>query len=625
MEISQLKQEPTDTKQNNKQYQSRTAEETLANFTLDELDQGTVTGQVTNAETGTAISGATLLLIEDANIQPVETDENGNFSLTAYEGTYTLKVMALNFHSQEVEVTIGSDPIEVNLELDPYYTYPGGEIGYDDGTAENARAFYDAGNGWAVKMSLPEGRDSGIVTDGVFRFWDTEWPVPGGTEFAVEVWSAGSNGMPGQKLAGPIAGTAKRDGTWTSVNLRDHNIVVDGDFFMVYIQTKANPNAPGLGTDESSQNAKRSYQYVGGAWAAAPAEEGNYMIRARVDYEITKPVITTPEAGYFTNEETVTIEGEASPTTTIQLNNNGEEVATAEIGDDGAFSFDANLTEGDNEFVATTLVNGDSAGSSEPVTITLDTVAPTLTITNPVDGDVTNRETVTVVGTAEDENLDYVEVNGARVAVTDGQYSKRILLDAGANEITVVAYDLAGNTETKSVTITVKWNAPTIENLQPSANQTVSPGDEVDISFTSDAEGGTASFTVQIPAQMNLQSSTSLPIEEVSPGVYSTTWVVPNIAVNGAVVVVELTDAAGNTVRQEADGRITVESSNDGGGNEGDVGWHHKDGKTYYLDSDGKKVKGWYEIRSKWYYLRQPRRHANRYGKSERRYLLSWQ
>ena len=33
-------------------------------------------------------------------------------------------------------------------------------------------AFYDAGNGWAVKMSLPEGNDSAIVTDGVFRFWE---------------------------------------------------------------------------------------------------------------------------------------------------------------------------------------------------------------------------------------------------------------------------------------------------------------------------------------------------------------------------------------------------------------------------------------------------------------------
>ena len=325
------------------------------------------------------------------------------------------------------------------------------------------------------------------------------------------------------------------------------------------------------------------------------------MIRARVDYEITKPVITTPDASYMTNEEAVTIEGEASPTTTIQLNNNGEEVATAEIGDDGAFSFDTTLTEGANEFVATTRVGGDSAGSSEPVTITLDTVKPTLSISSPSDGDVTNRETVTVQGTASDENLNYVEVNGARVDVNEGHYSKRILLDEGVNEITVVAHDLAGNTETKTVTVTANWNAPTIENLLPSTDQTVNPGDEIEISFTSDVEGGTASFSVEMPLLSSLQSATSLPIEEVSPGVYSTTWVVPNVTVEGAVIVVSLTDASGNTTRQEAAGKITVEAINDA--NEGDVGWFYKDGKTYYLDSDGKKVKGWYEIRSKWYYF----------------------
>jgi hypothetical protein len=234
------------------------------------------------------------------------------------------------------------------------------------------------------------------------------------------------------------------------------------------------------------------------------------------------------------------------------------------------------------------------------VTVTLDTVAPTLTIDSPVDGDLTNRETVTVEGTVADENLDSVEVNGMPVTVTDGNYSKRILLDDGANEITVVASDLAGNTETKSVTITAKWNAPTIENLQPSANQTVKPGDEVDISFSSDAEGGTASFTVQIPAQGNLLSSTSLPIEEVAPGVYSTTWVVPNITVDGAVIVVELTDAAGNTVRQAADGTITVKGTSDDDEETG--GWYYENGKTYYI-VDGKKVTGWYEIKSNWYYF----------------------
>src|SRR5699024_12699845 len=64
--------------------------------------------------------------------------------------SYTLKVMAVGYHSKEVEVSIDGG-VNLDISLEPMYTYPGGEIGYDDGTAENARAFYDAGNGWAVK------------------------------------------------------------------------------------------------------------------------------------------------------------------------------------------------------------------------------------------------------------------------------------------------------------------------------------------------------------------------------------------------------------------------------------------------------------------------------------------
>src|SRR5699024_3162268 len=82
---------------------------------------------------------------------------------------------------------------------------------------------------------------------------------------------------------------------------------------------RGQPYSPGLATDEDSPNAERSYQFVSGAWSKSPADEGNYMIRARVDYEVKDPVITAPEEDLITNEEEVTIEGTASPTTTIQL------------------------------------------------------------------------------------------------------------------------------------------------------------------------------------------------------------------------------------------------------------------------------------------------------------------
>src|SRR5699024_8164483 len=123
------------------------------NFHLEEIPQATVTGAVMDETTNEPIEGAKVLLEEDANIKPVETDAEGNYSLTAYEGTYTLKVVAGGYHYGTIDITLENGDIEEMVELEPLYTYPGGEIAYDDGTAENARSFLDAGNGWAVKMS----------------------------------------------------------------------------------------------------------------------------------------------------------------------------------------------------------------------------------------------------------------------------------------------------------------------------------------------------------------------------------------------------------------------------------------------------------------------------------------
>lgn len=90
--------------------------------------------------------------------------------------------------------------------------------------------------------------ETALVTGGLFRFWNTEWPVPGGTAFKVAVYDAsGPDGAPGKKIAGPFDGTALRNGEWTHVDLSEHGIMVDGDFYMVYIQSAPNPNALDLG------------------------------------------------------------------------------------------------------------------------------------------------------------------------------------------------------------------------------------------------------------------------------------------------------------------------------------------------------------------------------------------
>ncbi|MFS0690334.1 S8 family serine peptidase [Sporosarcina sp. 179-K 8C2 HS] len=535
---------------------------TKANFTLEEMPQATISGTVTDQSTGEPIAGATLLLMEDANISPVQSDASGNFAITAYEGDYTLKVVARGYHGQEATITIGGQTTH-DFVLEPFFTYPGGEIGYDDGTAENARAFYDAGNGWGVKMSLPEGNDTGIVTEGVFRFWDTEWPVPGGTAFAVEVWDAtGADGAPGQKIAGPIDAQAKRNGDWTVVDLTEHNIVVNGDFYMVYIQTAANPYAPGLATDENGPNAKRSYQFVG-SWSPAPAAEGNYMIRARVSFEVFEPTITSPENGTVTNEKNIVIEGTATPTTTISLQNNGEEVDSVVIGNDGKFSFQTVLTEGDNEFTAVSLLDGRKTGTSNPVTVTLDTMKPELTITNPKNGETTNRETVTVEGTVVDAHLKSVTVNGQQAAVSEnGTYSKRILLDDGVNSITVIATDAAGNETTQTVSVTAKYTAPEITNLIPKEDVHLVTGKSVKFEFDSEP-GLRATYVIHMPltnlGDKEVTNATELPMSEVSPGHYVGYWTVPlGVTADGARVEVKVVDGFGNERRKLADGKLFI-------------------------------------------------------------------
>ncbi|EPD53126.1 hypothetical protein HMPREF1210_00857 [Paenisporosarcina sp. HGH0030] len=531
-----------------------------ANFTLDEIAQNTVSGTITDESTGEGIEGATLLLVEDANITPVETDASGNYSITAYEGNYTLKVIARGYHSKETSVTIGANALELSLALDPFYTYPGGEIGYDDGTAENAHAFNAAGNAWAVKMSLPEGKENGIVTDGVFRFWDTEWPVPGGTAFAVEVWDAtGPDGTPGKKLTESINATALRNGQWTVVDLSEHNIVVNGDFYMVYRQTVANPNSPGLAADEDGTNAERSYQSVSGTWTASPAEEGNYMIRARVSYEVSAPVITSPTSDLATNKSAITIEGSASPTTTIKLKNNGGVAGSVVVGNDGKFAIQTELTEGLNVFTATSSLDGKVTGESAPVSVILDTVKPNLTIDSPKNGDKTNRETVTVEGSVADANLDWVKVNGQIAAVVNGKYSKRILLDTGANEITVVARDKANNSMSKTVTVHAKYVSPDITNLKPDQDLNLKTGKTVKIEFDSEP-GLKSTFVIHMPLTNmggQLQNATELPMTEQANGHYVGYYTVPKGTVaNGAVIEVKAVDSFNNETRQTAKGKL---------------------------------------------------------------------
>ncbi|MFC9601304.1 S8 family serine peptidase [Peribacillus butanolivorans] len=539
--------------------------EVTANFILEEIPKGTISGVVTNEQTGEPVSNATLLLMEDAQIQPVQTNEKGEYSITAYEGSYTLKVASPSFFSKELTVKVNAGSVKQDLQLKPFISYPG-EIGYDDGTAEDAHVFYNAGNGWAVKMSLAKGETSAMVTGGLFRFWDTKWPEPGGTDFKVAVYDAsGENGSPGKKIAGPFNATAKRNGEWTHVDLSSKGIIVNGDFYMVYTQSADNPYAPGLATDTDGENAKRSWMLFGGKFSPTPKDEGNYMIRAVVSYEVKAPVITSPTDGFFTNKGSVIVEGKSAPTTTVKIYNNGVESTSVKTADNGSFSAELQLKEGENSITAKSSTNSGTTDASAPVKVVYDKAKPELSIDKPVNNFKTNKEGVTVEGTVSDQHLDWVKVNGQKTAVTNGKYSHRILLSEGVNTINVVAQDKAGNSTKKSVIVDAKLTAPSVENLQPATDKYLKSGETVKVEFDSEA-GLKAVFALRMPLVNEIKTVnkvekalTEFPIMETSPGHYVGYYTATsNIKAAGVEVEVKVSDGYGNETRKTATGELYI-------------------------------------------------------------------
>lgn len=114
-----------------------------------------------------------------------------------------------------------------------------------------------------------------------------------------------------------------------------------------------------------------------------------------------------------------------------------------------------------------------NAASAKTVSFTVDTIPPTLTLTNPADELITNDAALVVSGKTDDVTSKpvTVTVNGASVAVnSDGSFSKEITLVNGSNTITVVATDKAGKTTTVTRKVTLDTGAPVFEKVTLTPN-----------------------------------------------------------------------------------------------------------------------------------------------------------
>lgn len=126
------------------------------------------------------------------------------------------------------------------------------------------------------------------------------------------------------------------------------------------------------------------------------------------------------------------------------------------------------LNEGSNVIKVDCADNDGNAATQVSVTFKVDTVPPTLNITSPAQGLITNESTVTVKGTTNDATsspvLVVIKVNeGEDISVTvgsDGSFTKDITLVEGNNTIKVIATDSAKKQTTVMRTVELDTKPP---------------------------------------------------------------------------------------------------------------------------------------------------------------------
>lgn len=136
------------------------------------------------------------------------------------------------------------------------------------------------------------------------------------------------------------------------------------------------------------------------------------------------------------------------------------------------------LADGSHSITISASDNDGNAASSVSGTYTIDTVPPTLTISSPANGYITNKAALTVSGTTNDATSSPITLTillngtdqGTVTVGSDGSFSKSITLVEGTNNIVVKAEDGAGQTTSITLSVKLDTSVPAISSVVISPN-----------------------------------------------------------------------------------------------------------------------------------------------------------
>lgn len=148
------------------------------------------------------------------------------------------------------------------------------------------------------------------------------------------------------------------------------------------------------------------------------------------------------------------------------------EVTHSAVTDGYSFTYTPASPMGDGSHTVTVDAsdNDGNAAEQKSTTFTVDTVAPSLNVTSPTEGLITNNASLTVTGTTNDVTSSPVTVSitlndadqGSVTVESSGAFSKSITLASGANVIVVTSTDQAGKSTSVTRNVTLDTSVPQI-------------------------------------------------------------------------------------------------------------------------------------------------------------------
>ena len=255
-----------------------------------------------------------------------------------------------------------------------------------------------------------------------------------------------------------------------------YGIVVYGDYInAIYPQPLINGNdiygnpSGGLYLDGFLPPNTLQIDATGNWWGTSDPTQVDAQIKgwpALVDYAgyTSGPLVgvgppTLDVADQSTANPSFSVAGTAATGAQVRIYVNGTEQVTLNVAQDGTFTGLVTLVEGQNSVHAVAFNQFSTSGPSQTATVTLDTIPPVITLTEPISG---NRISAYPVFKGSINELATLTIAGQLINIAaDNTFSHGpVTLTEGANSLSMVATDTAGNQGNQSINLTLDTTPP---------------------------------------------------------------------------------------------------------------------------------------------------------------------